>query len=257
MNLKDLILRYFEAFSNLYGIIPMKRAYRIIEKQNPELNLTKEQFAEIVNELDFSKKHYYICCEEELYDEILYDVDVFDKLLLDEYLFALGNINDYEQLKFEQDDKPFYVPPKDELLKYDDEFYVERTKHVVALENYLRDDLDLPRYKEIVENFNLMLRIDEVEPKEVITMLTRMGSPKFKGFSSKEQAHKFFMLFTNLRNHTRKHIHRGHTSFELDDCYEIDGIIEDGVLTKVDTPSKNGKCPCGSGKKYKRCCGKE
>ncbi|MBR1457796.1 MAG: SEC-C domain-containing protein [Oscillospiraceae bacterium] len=23
------------------------------------------------------------------------------------------------------------------------------------------------------------------------------------------------------------------------------------------TPSKNGLCPCGSGKKYKRCCGKK
>ena len=55
--MKELILRYFDAFSNLYGIIPMKRAYRIIEKQNPELNLTKEQFAEIVNEFDFPDKY--------------------------------------------------------------------------------------------------------------------------------------------------------------------------------------------------------
>ena len=47
--MKELILRYFDAFANLYGIIPIKRAYRIIEKQNPELNLTKEQFAKIVN----------------------------------------------------------------------------------------------------------------------------------------------------------------------------------------------------------------
>jgi len=30
--MKELILRYFDAFSNLYGIIPMKRACRIIEK---------------------------------------------------------------------------------------------------------------------------------------------------------------------------------------------------------------------------------
>ena len=56
--MKELILRYFDAFANLYGIIPIKRAYRIIEKQNPELNLTKEQFAEIVNEFDFPDKYY-------------------------------------------------------------------------------------------------------------------------------------------------------------------------------------------------------
>lgn len=46
----------------------MKKAYRIIEKQNPELQLTKEQFAEIVNGLDFHDKYYVIWSEEEVYD---------------------------------------------------------------------------------------------------------------------------------------------------------------------------------------------
>jgi len=54
-----------------------------------------------------------------------------------------------------------------------------------------------------------------------------------------------------------KHTHRGHTPFELDDCYVVDAIIENSIQPKVKTPSKNGKCPCGSDKKYKRCCGKE
>ncbi len=35
------------------------------------------------------------------------------------------------------------------------------------------------------------------------------------------------------------------------------GIIENETISKVNAPSKNRKCPCGSGKKYKRCCGKE
>ena len=57
--LKDLILKYFDAFANLYGIIPMKRAYRIIEKQNPELELTKEQFADVILE----ERLHELCCE--------------------------------------------------------------------------------------------------------------------------------------------------------------------------------------------------
>ena len=255
--MKELILRYFDAFANLYGIIPIKRAYRIIEKQNPELNLTKEQFAEIVNEFDFPDKYYVIWSEEEVYDENADDAPLFDKLLIAEYVLTFGDPEDYERLKFEQGDRPFYVPEKDELLKYADEFYSERTKQVIALEDYLKDDLGLTNYKGIVDDFSGMLVIDDDEPDRVISELKRMGYPKFKEFSSKEQAYKFFMLYTNLRNHTRKHTHRGHTPFELDDCYEIDGIIEDGVLSKVETPSRNGKCPCGSGKKYKRCCGKE
>lgn len=255
--MKELIFRYFDAFSNLYGIIPMKRAYRIIEKQNPELNLTKEQFEEIVNELDFSDKYYVIWSEEEVYDENADEANLFDKMLVADYILTFGDPEDYEKLVFEQGDRPFYVPSKDELLKYEDDLYYEKTKHFTDLENYLRDDLGLSNYKEIVEDFAGMLVIDEDEPDRVIAELKRMGRPKFKGFSNKQQAQKFFMLYTNLRNHTRKHTHRGHTPFELDDCYEVDGIIEDETISKVNAPSKNGKCPCGSGKKYKRCCGKE
>lgn len=255
--MKELILRYFDAFANLYGIIPMKRAYRIIEKQNPELNLTKEQFVEIVNDINTDQKYYVIWSEEEVYDEDAEETDLFNKLLIAEYVLTFGDPEDYEKLVFEQGDRPFYVPPKDELLKYEDDFYYEKTKHITNLENYLRDDLGISNYKGIVEDFAGSLVIDDDEPDRVISELKRRGAPKFKEFSSKEQAYKFFMLYTNLRNHTRKHTHRGHTPFELDDCYEVDGIIEDGVLSKVETPSKNGKCPCGSGKKYKRCCGKE
>ena len=120
--MKDLILSYFDAFANLYGIIPMKRAYRIIEKQNPELNLTKEMFAEIINSLDFSDKHYVIWSEEEVYDENADGIDLFDKLLIAEYVITFGDPEDYEKLIFEQGDRPFYVPEKDELLKYEDEY---------------------------------------------------------------------------------------------------------------------------------------
>ena len=252
--IKDLILQYFDAFANLYGIIPMKKAYRIIEKQNPELKLTKEQFAEIVNTLNIDGKYYDILSEDQVYDENAEDCDLFDKLLMAEYIWAFGDPENYEKLVYEQGDRPFYVPDKDELLKYEDEFYYEKTKHNYNLENYLRDDLGLTNYEVVAEDFAGMLMIDNRKPDEVISDLRRMSKPKFKDFANREQAQKFFMLYTNLRNHTRMHTHRGHTPFELDDCYQVDYVVEDGVPFKVNNPSKNGKCPCGSGKKFKRCC---
>ena len=63
------------------------------------------------------------------------------------------------------------MPPKDELLKYEDEFYSERTKQVIALENYLKDDLGLTNYKGIVDDFSGMLVIDDDEPDRVILEL--------------------------------------------------------------------------------------
>ena len=32
---------------------------------------------------------------------------------------------------------------------------------------------------------------------------------------------------------------------------------EDGPIRVADTPGRNSPCPCESGKKYKRCCGRE
>ena len=252
--MKDLILKYFDAFSNLYGIIPMTKSYRIIEKQNPELNITKERFAEVVNSLNMDGKFYYILSEDEVYDENAKDCDLFEKLLIAEYVLTFDDPEDYEKLVDEQGDRPFYIPEKDELLKYEDDFYYEKTKHNYNLENYLIDEFGIPNSEEIVEDFEGMLKIDEPELDYVITDLKRMGRPKFKDFANKEQAKKFFMLYTDLRNHTRKHTHRGHTPFELDDCYTVDYILEDGMPFELNTPSKNGKCPCGSGKKFKRCC---
>lgn len=199
----------------------------------------------------------FIWSEREVYGENADEADLFDKFLIADYIITFDDPEDYEQLKYEQGDRPFYVPEKNELLKYADEYYSERTKHIIALENYLRDDLKLANYQGIVEDFAGMLIIDEFEPDEVIENLRRMAKPRFKDFSCKEQAHKFFMLYTNLRNHTRKHSHRGHTPYELDDCYEIEAVVENSIPPEDKKPSKNGKCPCGSGKKYKRCCGKE
>ena len=88
--MKDLISRYFEAFANLYGIIPMKRAYRIIEKQNPELNLTKEKFAEIVNGLEIPDFYYVIWSEREVYGENADEADLFDKFLIADYIITFG-----------------------------------------------------------------------------------------------------------------------------------------------------------------------
>lgn len=252
--LKDLILQYFNAFANLYGIISMKKAYRIIEKQNPELKLTKERFAEIVDEFNFADKHYVIWSEEEVYDENADTPELFDKLLIAEYIMTFGDPEDYERLVFDQGDRPFYVPEKNELLKYEDEFYYEKTKHNYNLENFLRDELKLTNYEEIVEDYAGMLAIDDYSPDYVINTLKEMGRPKFKEFADKQQATQFFRLYTNLRNHTRKHTHRGNTPFELDDCKQTDNYIERGVSLTIKTPSKNGKCPCGSGKKFKRCC---
>ena len=49
---EELLRAYFDAFSNLYGIMPLYRAFRIIRKQNPELTLTEEEFLSFAGEME-------------------------------------------------------------------------------------------------------------------------------------------------------------------------------------------------------------
>lgn len=56
--------------------------------------------------------------------------------------------------------------------------------------------------------------------------------------------------------------HELFASFEVDDSRDEDLSQLDGILNKPKpqtfdkTPNRNDPCPCGSGQKYKKCCGK-
>ena len=39
-------------------------------------------------------------------------------------------------------------------------------------------------------------------------------------------------------------------------CPECGRVYPDANLKSAGTPSRNAPCPCGSGKKYKKCCGR-
>ena len=78
-----------------------------------------------------------------------------------------------------------------------------------------------------------------------------------------------------MNNHTHKHANRGNTPDELfaqsarglqlqerltppeNQLSFFEELPQKPKLTIVGTPSRNGPCPCGSGRKYKNCCGKE
>lgn len=56
---------------------------------------------------------------------------------------------------------------------------------------------------------------------------------------------KFLLLYTELHNTTRMPENYGHTPEELFESERIRRVV-----------GRNDPCPCGSGKKYKKCCGR-
>ena len=87
---KELILQYFDAFSNIYAIISMKRAFRIIKSQNPDISLTEDEFCDFIDSFDYSDKYYIIVYDDEIYsDEPCKETDALKKFLIAEFLYTI------------------------------------------------------------------------------------------------------------------------------------------------------------------------
>lgn len=110
---EKLLRSYFDAFANLYGITPLYRAFRIIQKQNPELKLTEEDFLQFVDQLDQEERLYTIAGAEDIYDDVKEPTPPMKREIVAEYLYALDGFESYLELKEEQADKPYYIPEKD------------------------------------------------------------------------------------------------------------------------------------------------
>lgn len=263
--MKELISRYFDAFYRLYGIIPLKQAYRIIARQNPELNITKEDFADVVSHIDTDKKHYVLWSEDELYYE-LYDepydpsknTDIFDKMLVGEHIVIFDDADYYEDLVSQQEGRAFYVPEKQELLKYDKDCYYEKSKYYYAMENFIRDELKLEScYEDVADEIATLAVFFDSNIDEAIDSLRRLSHKQFKNFADVQQGEKFAKLYSDLYNHTRKEILRGRTPYEAGECVYYEYSVEDEQEDLDVSPvalSKNRPCPCGSGKRFKHCC---
>lgn len=87
-------------------------------------------------------------------------------------------------------------------------------------------------------------------------MLTLIYGLNFNGV---EDVNAFMQLMMNMSNNTRKWILRGNTPSELFEKYEkpfLKPLPKESFVIKQEKPSRNDLCPCGSGIKYKKCCGK-
>lgn len=250
----NLILDYIRATTNLYGIIPLEKVVEIYNQQNEEAISIEElkQFENIPRE-------YF---------------EYFEGCFVHEAVFVGDSTIDY--LRAKQGDKPYYIPSKEELLKFADEFYVEKTKEYEQLRTYIQRNIvsDLEEADELTEDIQLACAMD-FSIGSVMDEFNRRSI----SFESELQVEELISLIVELANNTRIWENRGHTPNEIFarfDKPELRPLPESdfpefktnlGVMnspqlggTPGDTTrvGRNDPCPCGSGKKYKRCClGKE
>lgn len=291
--------KYFCAMATLYGVVSLSKAYEIICKLSPRLVSEAEflAFAEIARH---ECENYFILRPQDLYEKssgrspFLWEIVDF-KLFFDE------DAETYTLTKVHQEDKPWYIPPKAELLAYADPFYQEETPEYQALFRFLSRRFRLSDQEVLLLSVGFLDRIRYIDPDPHAWL------PDWKelGFEFRNMAEyqELLSLYQNYYNNCRMQCNCGHTPTELWEMRppqdripkmihlgpNIRQSLSDGrmdiqemrrAFRDADLPSeelrmnmlrqldeieaqpaakkigRNAPCPCGSGKKYKHCCGK-
>lgn len=299
-----MLHQYFDAAANLYGIIPLRKLLKIINRQNKNA-ITETVFSAFVEIVRHEEHSYLILGEDELYCDGK-PTALLDKELIEESLLCV-DIEDYHEMLRSHADKPYYVPRKEHFLKYADEEYYEAVPQAVALQQFLRKTLKLgsERAEDVFYELLLLAQSIQTTFSEVMEDMTRLGL-----CFNEDQLEQFVARYQDFYNYTRMPCNRGYTPDELfmlqkpedripksmsfgpnitaalaDGTMDIDELrrsilqmdvpneqlrtsmlIElakiqksSGITppkTTVEKVGRNALCPCGSGKKYKKCCGR-
>lgn len=248
-----LLTDYAIALTHLYGIVHKDKVLEIYNLQN-EVKMDGESIDNIVKEVP-----------EELQDNF---VEVYGDYFVAE---AILEFRDFDEQLRQGMGKPYYIPAKEELLQYKDDTYFEVTEQYKALKAYLAKNLfagDDDTADLICEDIQGLCQYG-FSANEVFDIFNDKGV----NFKSIEQANEVLQLVMDLANNTRLWENNGHTPREIFEKYEkpnlrplpkepVDfkgsGDGESNVIS-FQTGKKVGRndlCPCGSGKKYKKCCGK-
>lgn len=230
----DLINYYARAAVNLYGVIRQEELASIFNSQNKEALTENEMFDALLKQIYFYSNY---CFWE---DYIVHDE------------FEDGDFKEVSMLLNEIGNKPRYIPVKEEFLRYADDDYFEKTKEIQALRAFFikESGVDASVADEILIEIHYAFLV-QTGLQEVFDILEN-----YNVFIDENKLNKLVELITQCSNNTRLWENNGHTPNELFKINKKRLIQATSNNNKIEKIGRNDPCPCGSGKKYKKCCGK-
>ena len=222
----DLLHMFVQAAINLYGIIEQDAFVDLFNHYNDIHTNVDELFPCLIRHIAVDASY---CLWEEY-------------IVSDE--FEENEFEDVKDLVFQIGDKPRYIPDRDEFLRYFDFNYFERNASTNELQKFLATKLHVsPSVAE-----EIMIEIQyacavEAPTQTILEILDEYNVPV-----NQDLFHELGQRIVNVSNNTRLWSNNGHTPNEL---YQQ-------MMPRVEKKKigRNDPCPCGSGKKYKKCCGR-
>jgi hypothetical protein len=227
---------YAKAAVNLYGIILRSELAEIFNAQNDEQTTAEEIYTLLLPNV--LKNGWYGFYQD--------------------YIVHYAALRDFDWVRFlerAQEGKPRYTPDKETFLKYEWEDY-DDSGHWLNLRKFM---LDIFGYKLVL---GMVKAFDEIRDylthngdfNTVYSILKKHGLV----FDDIEQSKKFLELTVKAKNNTRIWENKGYTPEELHTIQQKELLSKPRELTinRPKKPGPNEPCFCGSGRKYKHCCGR-
>ncbi|MCD7848157.1 MAG: SEC-C domain-containing protein [Oscillospiraceae bacterium] len=240
--------KYFASAAQLYGIIKLQKLYEIIFSQCPNL-VTREEFLKFAEIAKDEIEGYGILGEKDIYIDGR-DTPFMEYEVIDSMIFLRDDDEDgrpyYETVKQRQEGKPFYIPKKNVFLQYNDFGFYEHTEQSEKLKALLinRFGMALPDAEEAMWDLSGLVNTDMQDFNDITAFMKEAYDVEIN--KSLKDVQDFLLLFTNFSNNSRMQCNRGHTPMEIRKMF----------APKPKKVGRNDPCPCGSGKKYKHCCGR-
>lgn len=233
---RDQIDGYTKAAVNLYGVISREELVNIFNKQNTDQTDTEEIYI-LLLPLVLKGRPY----------------GFYKNYIVHETFFY--NFSDVESLIADQGDKPRYIPKQKQFLKYANEYY--------------RDERDMSKLKEVMLKL-FGNSLDTINAFNLLSAYLKFGRGVSELWSVledynlkfEEESHiqELMDSIMEIMNSERIWENKGHSPIEIRTMMNKLSKAQNKNNTGPNFTSKkkvgrNEPCPCGSGKKYKKCCG--
>jgi hypothetical protein len=228
-NLIQVIHTYLPVAINLYGMISVDNFFEMIRyyDSDKEMLVGFENFViyRILRELESFYSYEMLNKNQSLH--------IVSETLID-YDFV-------ELMMHHQKDKSFYYPDKEELSFFKEKVFFKETALFKQVVKYFKEYSTFPTFE--VEN-EVKLLFDVFRKLDININAMLESVSKHFNLKDEDDANALLQQLVFINNESRRWLNRGYKAVEI------------SRFVKQNKVGRNDPCPCGSGKKYKKCCGR-
>ena len=229
------IRKYVISVLNLYGAVKLSWAKELYNRSN----------SDSINELElaqFVKTDMRLMCQ----------CKIIEEYIVEETIYALDKTN-FKDFIEAITERGYYIPSEALLEAMYDERYYESSIPIEKLKAYLRKTymVEEALIEEIIIAITMIARVDCDRSGKTTEIILEEIANLGVEFTNLAEVNEMAKHIISITGGTRKWINKGFTNQELSP-HTFDE--KTGQKIKVIDIGRNAPCPCGSGKKYKKCC---